>query len=856
MKRYKHIIVLLSIFMLPLPLMGRGLNVFAHINNDSLFCDSLERLLPELTHSKENELFSLKNNLSVDQYAFTCYLYAKYGYAPFKYTRSDIDLKCDSILVAGVLYLLQDGKPHGIPTTKIFIEYTKRLYANNEYLLSKGFCTFLILALELHDVKSRELYELYSLDCALDFTQNPEENFAKQYDYFKILREDYEKEWSSLPHVLQKYYKYELISQYTRPIEMAMKTNRVAIADTLIEEMDEYIYHEKEAAEKGVSYIIPTNPAMFRLKSLKADLCELKGDKKKCADEREMLLWRYFENWAVGKMPSSDFTDYFKALAYLLQTKQLSKKYCSEILDDALLMIKDYILNISPLVQSRLRNLYYEQAQALIYDVNNSLITSAKKEDLENLYNNALLFKGLKLAVASAEHLNMRDVHFEADDSIEDPIVRFTHSLVIMQADTWSSQRVALERVDIRKLLGTTWKNVQSVLRDSDIALEFVKTGDVSNSQYYAIALVTGEKSPRLIRLCDERILRDIAANINEETIRKLYRIIWTPILKRYHNVQHIYFSPDGLLHQLPLESALMDAMPNKEIKPYRLSSTKYLVEEHPRSSLQKILVYGGLQYDMNRNAFIRENEHDVLPLKTNRFRSIDVKHLRYGVDSLFYTKYEVENICCLFSKTGKKYKLLTGIEGSEKSFKKNTADAYDVIHLSTHGFYWDEEDVKEMGYIPFIKKANLSYEDHENEVLSHSGIIFSGANITLKGDYLPENIDDGVLLAKEIATLKLNNVDLVSLSACQTALGKITGEGVYGLQRGFKMAGVNSILMSLWKVDDEATQILMTEFYKNLLEGKTKNESLEKAEQYVRSLPNYEHPKYWAGFILLDALN
>ena len=97
-----------------------------------------------------------------------------------------------------------------------------------------------------------------------------------------------------------------------------------------------------------------------------------------------------------------------------------------------------------------------------------------------------------------------------------------------------------------------------------------------------------------------------------------------------------------------------------------------------------------------------------------------------------------------------------------------------------------------------------------------------------------------------------------VVLSACQTALGQIASDGIYGLQRGFKKAGANTILMSLDKVDDEATKILMVEFYKNLMEGKTKHQSLKDAQKYLRQINNgkYDKPEYWASFIMLDGLN
>jgi CHAT domain-containing protein len=114
-------------------------------------------------------------------------------------------------------------------------------------------------------------------------------------------------------------------------------------------------------------------------------------------------------------------------------------------------------------------------------------------------------------------------------------------------------------------------------------------------------------------------------------------------------------------------------------------------------------------------------------------------------------------------------------------------------------------------------------------------------------------------LTAKEIADVDLRGLDLVVLSACQTGLGDIAqGEGVFGLQRGFKKAGAKSILMSLWEVDDKATQILMTQFYKNLLSGQSKRQSLLSAQKYLREVDGgrYDEPKYWAAFVLLDAIN
>lgn len=136
------------------------------------------------------------------------------------------------------------------------------------------------------------------------------------------------------------------------------------------------------------------------------------------------------------------------------------------------------------------------------------------------------------------------------------------------------------------------------------------------------------------------------------------------------------------------------------------------------------------------------------------------------------------------------------------------------------------------------------------------SGLFFSGANIGLKGEELPDDVEDGVLTALELSNMNLGHVDMVVMSACESGLGETSGEGVFGLQRGFKLAGANTLLMSLWKVDDTATKMLMTNFYKHYLFGKSKRESLHLAQQSLRNSIEYSDPQYWAAFILLDGLN
>ena len=152
---------------------------------------------------------------------------------------------------------------------------------------------------------------------------------------------------------------------------------------------------------------------------------------------------------------------------------------------------------------------------------------------------------------------------------------------------------------------------------------------------------------------------------------------------------------------------------------------------------------------------------------------------------------------------------------------------------------------------------TDAKQQTQEDRSLSCSGLLFAGANSALdprRTKEIPQGADDGVLTAKEISRLDFRGLDLVVLSACQTGLGEITGEGVFGLQRGFKKAGAQTIVMSLWKVSDESTQLLMIEFFKNLTAGQSKRAAFAAAQKTVRQ--KYPNPLHWAAFVMVDGLN
>jgi len=227
----------------------------------------------------------------------------------------------------------------------------------------------------------------------------------------------------------------------------------------------------------------------------------------------------------------------------------------------------------------------------------------------------------------------------------------------------------------------------------------------------------------------------------------------------------------------------------------------------------------------------------------------------RDGLAYLPGTKQEVDNIHDILSEAEIEAEVYTGADATEESVKALSNTTSSILHFATHGFYVPQSARSKLdkAYSYISQRSTI-----EEQSLSRSGLLFAGASNSIANNFnIPKGCDDGILTSKEISRLDLTQVRLVVLSACNTGLGDIKREGVYGLQRGLKKAGVSTILMSLWKVDDTATKLLMSNFYLNLAKGDNANQALVKAQQYLRSTQNgkFNDPQYWAAFILLDGL-
>jgi CHAT domain-containing protein/tetratricopeptide (TPR) repeat protein len=174
------------------------------------------------------------------------------------------------------------------------------------------------------------------------------------------------------------------------------------------------------------------------------------------------------------------------------------------------------------------------------------------------------------------------------------------------------------------------------------------------------------------------------------------------------------------------------------------------------------------------------------------------------------------------------------------------------ILHLATHGFALDEErpDPNAAGRgLRSFGEALAHPGPRTTNPLLRAGLALAGVNTWVREGTLPEEAEDGILTAEDVSGLNLLATELVVLSACETGLGEVkTGEGVFGLQRAFTLAGAKTLVMSLWAVDDETTRELMEDFYQRLHNGEGRAAALHNAQQALRK--KHPHAYYWGAFI------
>jgi len=568
--------------------------------------------------------------------------------------------------------------------------------------------------------------------------------------------------------------------------------------------------------------------------------------------------------------------EYNKAIILKKETSQLNK---------------DQVNKNFSFLSERQRNAYWNR-NVLLFESTYSLSLYHPVPDSNILnYDNALFAKGLLLRTNNTirdsiyASGNQRLINqFEELGSLRQQISNLRQSSGNDEyVQTLEQQAEALDKSLTRSSsafrnfqadLALNWRNVRDSLRSNEAAIEFVsfRIYDqrwTNTTQYAALILRPGMNAPQWIPLCEENTLADIFKQLDGKRVHEqprilydeqgaaLYTAIWQPLEKALEGVTTVYYSPSGLLHKVAF-NAIPAGGGKRLMDIYNLnlvSTTREVVYLRTRTALapNSAVVYGGLLYNTDAISMIREAQvYTRSGAVQTRDLAIDSDTSVDFWDYLQYTEAESRAIERLLNASRIPLTLFNGSRGNKESFKALSGNKTTVIHLATHGFFNHDLDrnYEEQQRLQQISQQT-AFRPSDNP-LRRSGLILSGANTWARNPV--EGAQNGVLLAEEVAGLNLLGTELVVLSACETALGVVdNSEGVFGLQRAFKLAGAQTLIMSLWKVDDEATSILIGAFYENWLAGKTKQDAFKEAQRKMRADARYASPFYWAAFVLMD---
>lgn len=496
------------------------------------------------------------------------------------------------------------------------------------------------------------------------------------------------------------------------------------------------------------------------------------------------------------------------------------------------------------------------------FDLFNAFVVQTSKNQnqqlrFEKLYNNQLFSKALLLNEINKQKNRIKNGH---DEQMKSDLAEWEKEKALLTSlyFTKKKNQAAISKTESRieelerKLntqhlhvssLPTNWKEIQPILKPEEAGIEIIRVKKFSltgtskfefiDSIAYAVLIIDAKIStPQFILIdngseLENKYLKYYRNSINAKQPDTLsYNQFWLPLQKALSSYKKLYISSDGVYNQINLNILL-----NPVTKQYLLdevdltfvTNTKDLLRPSRSLQAKRGSLYARPRYRVDSSA------NDLIKPVHNAQRSLANETLENFREQEFEdlpgTEQEIKELEHLFVQNGWIIETNLAEAASEENMKASNNPA--VLHIATHGFFLRTNDQEKI-----------------NSMI-RSGIILAGVNNN------EDRSEDGVLTAYEATNLQLDSTYLVVLSACETGLGDVkNGEGVYGLQRGFIVAGTKYLLMSLWKVDDEATALLMENIYADWLKSGDLAGAVKTAQLSLRK--RYPQPFYWGSFILL----
>ena len=518
--------------------------------------------------------------------------------------------------------------------------------------------------------------------------------------------------------------------------------------------------------------------------------------------------------------------------------------------------IRDQIINYFPAMSEENKTKFWDRSRHFLMKYYSFVMANHQKNPtlVDNMYDLHLATKGLLLS----ESVKLKQAFLTSEDealkkkynqwlmmkeelakynampkksvfTLGVNLLKFTNKVNALEQELSDLSQKFSEGYAVKEY---TLDTVQHQLANGEAAIEIIRvdlydrlfTGDVA---YAALVLKKNAINPILVTIDEGKNLETRNFKLYRNSVRLKvadeisYAAYWKNVADKLSDVKKVYLSQDGIYNQINVNtlaksdgSSVID-----ELNIVFVSSTREVAQKTKQNGNSSVVLLGNPHYGTDL--------YDELP----------------------GTKVEVESIGEVLAQNAINSVLLTEKLASESALKE-AVDNPHILHISTHGYFMaDKIAEKEAGFGEDIEKATIN-------PLLRSGLILAEPKAE-PGKFDKVSIEsaegeDGLLTAYEAMNFDLDQTDLVVLSACETGVGDVkAGEGVYGLQRAFQVAGADAIVTSLWKVNDEATQMLMTNFYTEWLKTGNKQEAFLNAQKVIKS--EFSDPYYWGAFVMMN---
>ena len=584
----------------------------------------------------------------------------------------------------------------------------------------------------------------------------------------------------------------------------------------------------------------------------------------------------YYRQYAqeILKMYGQNSLEYIRTLIYLANAEGFANHIDEGCKDytQATALLKNLIKEKLPYLDSSDRQGLWQSVSSLFTNMTPYALEAKLYQTsfTQSCYNSLIMTKGFLLSSERSVYNTIKE--YGNDDDTRDYMslsmlrkhikdlsknyVTFSDSILKLSQRANILERQLSQKIshyaNTTDFIDVDYNSLKQHLGQNDVIIDFTDYISKSKGRKYAAYLIKhSQTNPLLIPLFEERQIDSLnitSPNLyyDAEISPDVLKLLWNPLTKHIKEGSTIYYIPSQLYFQISLESLpLTDGtLLGDHYNFIRLSSARELTNIKKKIILPKnptATLFGGLKYNMDASTMLaKAKEHPTPTLYATRGNTINGD---LGFEELPYTKQEIISIDSILKSHHWQTSVKTDTDGTEESFVCMHKCSPQILHIATHGFYYTPKNAE-----------NVEFLKGHSEAMTLSGIILSGANLAWSGKPLPEGVHGGVLTAYNISQLDLSNTELVVLSTCQSGQGEATSEGLYGLQRAFKKAGVSTIIMTLWKVDDNATKDFMITFYKQLANTNWNTRlAFKQTKDIIRKTDKYNDPYYWAAFIMLD---